>query len=94
MGYLIESYLGSMAYCRLADSTRRDMRGRLDWIRAAIGGAKYVKIEPHHVAALMEKKGAYILNLTGGNPALASVGTNVTQRPMNGKTTLRRPHCN
>ena len=37
--------------------------------------------------------GAYILNLTGGNPALASVGTNVTQRPMTGKTTLRRPHC-
>ena len=30
-------------------------------------------------------KGAYILNLTGGNPALASVGTNVTQRPMTGK---------
>ena len=29
--------------------------------------------------------GAYILNLTGGNPALASVGTNVTQRPMTGK---------
>ena len=28
---------------------------------------------------------AYILNLTGGNPALASVGTNVTQRPMTGK---------
>ena len=40
------------------------------------------------------KLGAYILNLTGGNPALASVGTNVTQRPMTGKTTLRRPHCN
>ena len=32
-----------------------------------------------------QKKGAYILNLTGGNPALASVGTNVTQRPMTGK---------
>ena len=38
-------------------------------------------------------KGAYILNLTGGNPALASVGTNVTQQPKTGKTTLRRPHC-
>ena len=46
-----------MAFSRLADSTRRDMRGRLDWIRVAIGEAKYVKIEPHHVAALMEKKG-------------------------------------
>ena len=32
-----------------------------------------------------QKIGAYILNLTGGNPALASVGTNVTQRPMTGK---------
>ena len=37
--------------------------------------------------------GAYILKLTGGNSALASVGTNVTQRPMTRKTILRRPHC-
>ena len=35
-----------------------------------------------------------LITLTGGNPALASVDTNVTQRPMTGKTTLRRPHCN
>ena len=33
------------------------MRGRLDWVRVAIGEAKYAKIAPHHVAALMEKKG-------------------------------------
>ena len=57
LAYLIESYLGSKGYLRLADSTRRDVRGRLDWIRDAIGGAKYAKIEPRHVAALMEKKG-------------------------------------
>ena len=57
VGYLIEAYLGSKGYLRLADSTRRDVRGRLDWIRDAIGGAKYAKIEPRHVAALMEKKG-------------------------------------
>ena len=57
LAYLIVSYLGSKSYLRLADSTRRDVRGRLDWIRDAIGGAKYAKIEPRHVAALMEKKG-------------------------------------
>ena len=57
VGYLIEAYLGSKGYLRLADSTRRDVRGRLDWIRDAIGGAKYAKIEPRHVAAIMEKKG-------------------------------------
>ena len=53
--------------------------------RAELSGAKMLETD---------FKGAYILNLTGGNPALASVGTNVTQRPMTGKTTLRRPHCN
>ena len=57
IGYLVGQYLASAAYRGLADSTRRDMRGRLDWIRDAIGGAKYAKIEPRHVAALMEKKG-------------------------------------
>ena len=57
VGYLIEQYLASSAYRRLADTTRRDMRGRLDWIKDAIGTAKYTRIEPRHVAALMEKKG-------------------------------------
>ena len=57
VGYLIEAYLGSKSYLRLASSTRRDVRARLDWVRAAIGEAKYAKIEPRHVAALMEKKG-------------------------------------
>ena len=57
LAYLIESYLGSKSYLRLADSTRRDVRGRLDWIKTAIGDAKYSRIEPRHVAALMEKKG-------------------------------------
>ena len=49
-----------------------------------------VRVHQHAAGA---KKGAYILKLTGGNSALASVGTNVTQRPMTGKTILRRPHC-
>ena len=57
VGYLIEVYLGSRGFERLASSTRRDVRGRLDWVRAAIGEAKYAKIAPHHVARLMEKKG-------------------------------------
>ena len=57
VGYLIEVYLGSKGFERLASSTRRDVRGRLDWVSAAIGEAKYAKIAPHHVARLMEKKG-------------------------------------
>ena len=47
----------------------------------------------------MDIFGAYILNSTGGNPTLTSVGTNVTQRPMTGKNhssatalQLRRGH--
>ena len=57
VGYLIEAYLGSKGFQRLASSTRRDVRGRLDWVRVAIGEAKYAKIAPHHVAKLMERKG-------------------------------------
>ena len=57
VGYLIEAYLDSAAFRRLADSTRRDVRGRLDWIRAAIGEAKYARLESHHVAKMMERKG-------------------------------------
>lgn len=57
ISYVIEAYLDSVAYRNLADSTREDMRGRLDWIKAVIGEAKYTKIEPRHVAALMDKKG-------------------------------------
>ena len=57
VGYLIEAYLGSKGFQRLAATTRRDVRGRLDWVRVAIGEAKYAKIAPHHVAKLMERKG-------------------------------------
>ena len=57
VGYLIEVYLGSKGFERLASSTRRDVRGRLDWIRVAIGEAKYARLESHHVAKLMERKG-------------------------------------
>ena len=42
------------------------MRGRLDWVRAAIGEAKYAKIAPHHVARLMEKKGGRPLRIGFG----------------------------
>ncbi len=55
--HLIQSYLGSAAYRSLAASTRADVRGRLDWIREAIGQGRYAKMEPRHVAALMERKG-------------------------------------
>ena len=57
VAHLIVSYLDSSAYRSLEARTRRDARGRLDWIREAIGTAKYAKLEPRHVAALMEKKG-------------------------------------
>ena len=57
-------------------------------------GSETRKLDHETRQPIRQNKGAYILNLTGGNPALASVGTNVTQRPMTGKTTLRRPHCN
>lgn len=57
VAHLIVSYLDSSAYRDLEASTRRDARGRLDWIRETIGTAKYAKLEPRHIAALMEKKG-------------------------------------
>ena len=57
ISYLIEQYLGSAAYGALSFSTRYRARGRLDWIREAVGGAKYGEVEPRHVAALMDKKG-------------------------------------
>ena len=55
--YLIHAYLGSAGYRSLAPSTRADVRGRLEWIREAIGQGRYAKMEPRHVAALMERKG-------------------------------------
>ena len=60
VAYLIEDYLGSSAYRRLSDSTRYRTRARLDWIKKTIGSAKYAQVQPHHVTALMEKKGDYI----------------------------------
>ena len=57
VSYMIEQYLASAAYRALADTTRRRMRGRLDWIKDAIGGAKFAKVEPRHVMKLMERKG-------------------------------------
>ena len=57
VGYLIATYLGSKGFQRLASTTRRDVRRRLDWVRVAVGEAKYAKIAPHHVAKLMERKG-------------------------------------
>ena len=57
VAYLVEAYLATAAYRSLAASTRADSRGRLDWIRDAVGAARYAAMEPRHVAALMEKKG-------------------------------------
>ena len=75
-----------VAICRLPDDfDAQEVERQLSLVPELAAAA--ISISPFTL-------GAYILNLTGGNPALASVGTNVTQRPMTGKTTLRRPHCN
>lgn len=55
--HLVQAYLASAAFRGLADSTRADTRGRLDWIRQEVGQGRYAKMEPRHVAALMERKG-------------------------------------
>lgn len=57
VGFLIETYLASPAYADLAAQTKATKRGRLDWIKAAIGEAKYASLLPRHVEALMAKKG-------------------------------------
>ena len=57
VGYLIEAYLASTAFRNLADSTRADKRWRQDWIKEAIGSARYASIQPRHIEALMCKKG-------------------------------------
>ena len=57
VGFLIESYLGSIAFTNLAASTKTGKRRRLDWIREAVGEARYAALRPRHVEALMQKKG-------------------------------------
>ena len=57
VGYLVATYLVSAAFRNLAPATRAAKRGRLDWIREAIGQARYAALQPRHVEALMEKKG-------------------------------------
>ena len=53
VGYLIAAYLVSAAFRNLADRTRADKRWRLDWIKEAIGSARYASIQPRHIEALM-----------------------------------------
>ena len=55
--HLIEAYLDSAAFRNLAPTTRLDKRPRLDWIRTAIGDARYARMQPRQVEALMTKKG-------------------------------------
>ena len=54
---MVATYLESAAFRNLAPATRAAKRGRLDWIREAIGQARYAALQPRHVEALMEKKG-------------------------------------
>ena len=55
--HLIEAYLDSAAFRNLALTTRSDKRPWLDWIRATIGDARYARMQPRQVEALMAKKG-------------------------------------
>ena len=57
VAFLVEVYLASTAFQNLAVRTRADKRWRLDWIKEAIGRARYAQLEPRHVEALMSKKG-------------------------------------
>ena len=57
IAYVIAKYLESTAFRNLSPTTRRDKARRLDWIREAVGGARYAAIQPRHVEALMAKKG-------------------------------------
>ena len=57
IGFLVATYLETAAFSDLAPTTRAAKRGRLDWIREAIGQARYAALQPRHVEALMEKKG-------------------------------------
>ena len=57
VGHLVATYLETAAFCNLAPTTRAAKRGRLDWIREAIGQARYAALQPRHIEALMEKKG-------------------------------------
>ena len=54
---LIETYKGSAAFRNLAPRTKDVKLRRLDWIVGVIGEAQYARLKPHHVEALMAKKG-------------------------------------
>lgn len=57
VAFLIEAELSSIAFKGLADRTKASKRGRLDWIKRAIGDARYEALRPSHIERLMEKKG-------------------------------------
>ena len=57
VAFLIESYMASTAFRNLAQGTRADKRARLDWIKRSIGEGRYAGLQPHHIEALMSKKG-------------------------------------
>ena len=57
IGQLVETYLGSAAFRNLAERTKAEKRPRMDWIKRVIGDANYARVKPHHIEALMAKKG-------------------------------------
>lgn len=54
--HAITHYLSSTGFKRLADSTRKGKRCRLDAIRLLIGRARLSDLQPHHIENLMDRK--------------------------------------
>lgn len=55
--HVIENILRGAEWRELRETTRRGKRARLDWIRAQVGRFRLADLQPHHVAAMMAKKG-------------------------------------
>lgn len=56
VSWLIEQYLSSPKYLDRAESSKRTLRRELDWLRDHAGDLPFIRIEPHHVEALMRRK--------------------------------------
>ena len=56
LAWLIERYLASPDYARLAPITKKNLRGEMDWLKANAGALDVAQIRVRHVEAAMGKK--------------------------------------
>ncbi|MBU2993941.1 site-specific integrase [Octadecabacter sp. B2R22] len=56
MNWLCEQYLMSIKYGNLADSSKKVLRGELDWLMKAVGGLPFKSFEKRHIEAVMKRK--------------------------------------